>query len=250
MRRSRHARNPGPGGHSRALCGAIWRHRRRPRMAVPRADPRPSDYNVNHDPVAPCDRTGTGARAQYRHGPTCDAAAPGHSGPADRHYRGKGCCMARGDIGKSGTQSRGPASELKENRSHRDHFCFFDFCLYGCPRWTRTHDSRQSISSYRSAGKAPHPSMTHVHGNRTGYGSLIWRSVLVRAEKPRAGSGPDETRRGILAARAATSRGQQESAQGLSCSRRRFRSAAILFFALLRTLLAGMGRPLPCGLRA
>ncbi len=104
---SRSARNPGPGGHSRTLCGTIWRHRRRPRMAIPRADPRPSDYNVNHDPAAPRDRTGTGASAQCSHGPTCDAAAPGHPGPADGHHRGTGCCMARGDIGKSGSQSPG-----------------------------------------------------------------------------------------------------------------------------------------------
>jgi integrase len=30
---------------------------------------------------------------------------PRHSGPADGHHRGKGCCMARCDIGQSGTQS-------------------------------------------------------------------------------------------------------------------------------------------------
>jgi hypothetical protein len=63
-------------------------------------------------------------------------------------------------------------------------------------------------------------------------------------------SGPPISGRGPLAARTAASGGQQESAQGLFCSRRRFRSAAIRFFALLRTLLAGMGRPLRCGLWA
>lgn len=88
-------------------------------------DPRPAGYNLNHDPATPGDRTGPGARPQYRNGSTCDAAAPGHSCQADGHHRSKSCCTARGHVSQSSAQpARWPlalnnlAGTVPRNRVH------------------------------------------------------------------------------------------------------------------------------------